>query len=258
MGKLDNKLAVVTGGGSGIGRAITEKFAAEGALVALLDFNEEQGTETVDAIKAEGGKAQFYKCDVSDSAGIASTFDSIKSEHGNVDVLVNNAGIAAVGNLETCTEEELDRIYNVNVKGVFNCLKSGIPQMLENGGGSIINLASIASSIGIPDRFAYSMSKGAAYTMTLSVATDYVDQGIRCNSISPARVHTPFVDGFIAKNYPGQEEEVFKKLSATQPIGRMGQPEEIANMALFLASDDAAFITATDFPVDGGFIKIKK
>ena len=258
MGKLDNKLAVVTGGGSGIGRAITEKFAAEGALVALLDFNEEQGTETVDAIKAEGGKAQFYKCDVSDSAGIASIFDSIKSEHGNVDVLVNNAGIAAVGNLETCTEEELDRIYNVNVKGVFNCLKAGIPQMLENGGGSIINLASIASSIGIPDRFAYSMSKGAAYTMTLSVATDYVDQGIRCNSISPARVHTPFVDGFIAKNYPGQEEEVFKKLSATQPIGRMGQPEEIANMALFLASEDAAFITATDFPVDGGFIKIKK
>ena len=258
MGKLDNKLAVVTGGGSGIGRAITEKFAAEGALVALLDFNEEQGTETVDAIKAEGGKAQFYKCDVSDSAGIASIFDSIKSEHGNVDVLVNNAGIAAVGNLETCTEEELDRIYNVNVKGVFNCLKAGIPQMLENGSGSIINLASIASSIGIPDRFAYSMSKGAAYTMTLSVATDYVDQGIRCNSISPARVHTPFVDGFIAKNYPGQEEEVFKKLSATQPIGRMGQPEEIANMALFLASEDAAFITATDFPVDGGFIKIKK
>lgn len=258
MGKLDNKLAVVTGGGSGIGRAITEKFAAEGALVALLDFNEDQANETVDAIKAQGGKVQFYKCDVSDSAGIATIFDSIKSEHGLVDILVNNAGIAAVGNLETCTEEELDRIYNVNVKGVFNCLKSGIPQMLENGGGSIINLASIASSIGIPDRFAYSMSKGAAYTMTLSVATDYVDQGIRCNSISPARVHTPFVDGFIAKNYPGQEEEVFKKLSATQPIGRMGQPEEIANMALFLASDDAAFITATDFPVDGGFIKIKK
>jgi 2-keto-3-deoxy-L-fuconate dehydrogenase len=258
MGKLYNKLAVVTGGGSGIGRAITEKFAAEGALVALLDFNEEQANDTVDAIKASGGKVQFYKCDVSDSAGIATIFDSIKSEHGLIDILVNNAGIAAVGNLETCTEEELDRIYNVNVKGVFNCLKSGIPQMIENGGGSIINLASIASSIGIPDRFAYSMSKGAAYTMTLSVATDYVDQGIRCNSISPARVHTPFVDGFIAKNYPGQEEEVFKKLSATQPIGRMGQPEEIANMALFLASDDAAFITATDFPVDGGFIKIKK
>ncbi|WDE96969.1 SDR family NAD(P)-dependent oxidoreductase [Lentisphaera profundi] len=258
MGKLDNKIAVVTGGGSGIGRAITERFAAEGAFVALLDFNEEQATETVDAIKSSGGKVQFYKCDVSDGAGIQTIFESLKAEHGPLDVLVNNAGIAAVGNVETCTEEELDRIYNVNVKGVFNCLKAGIPQMVENGGGSIVNLASIASSIGIPDRFAYSMSKGAAYTMTLSVATDYVDKGIRCNSISPARVHTPFVDGFIAKNYPGEEEEMFKKLSATQPIGRMGKPEEIANMALFLASEEAAFITGTDFPVDGGFLKIKK
>ena len=223
-----------------------------------LDFNEEQATETVDAIKSSGGKVQFYKCDVSDGAGIQTIFESLKAEHGPLDVLVNNAGIAAVGNVETCTEEELDRIYNVNVKGVFNCLKAGIPQMVENGGGSIVNLASIASSIGIPDRFAYSMSKGAAYTMTLSVATDYVDKGIRCNSISPARVHTPFVDGFIAKNYPGQEEEMFQKLSATQPIGRMGKPEEIANMALFLASEEAAFITGTDFPVDGGFLKIKK
>ena len=258
MGKLDNKVTVVTGGGSGIGRAISETYGAEGAFVALLDFNEEQGNEVVEAIKAAGGKAQFYKCDVSNISGVKQIFEKIKSEHGAVNVLVNNAGIAAVGNVEICTEDELDRIYAVNVKGVFNCLQAVIPQMVENEGGAIINMASIASSIGIPDRFAYSMSKGAAYTMTLSIATDYIDQGIRCNSISPARVHTPFVDGFIAKNYPGQEEEIFKKLSASQPIGRMAKPEEIGNLALYLASDEASFITGTDFPIDGGFIKVKK
>ena len=258
MAKLENKVSVVTGGGSGIGHAVSETFAAEGAKVMILDFNDEQAGKVAAGITAAGGQAFVYKCDVSDTALVADIFAKIKEEHGPVEVLVNNAGIAAVGNVGKCTVEELDKVYAVNVKGIFNCTQPCVEQMVENGGGAIVNLASIASHIGLQDRFAYSMSKGAAFTMMLSIATDYIDQGIRCNSVSPARVHTPFVDGFIAKNYPGQEDEMFAKLSATQPIGRMAKPEEVANMICYLASEDAAFITGTDFPVDGGFIRVKK
>ena len=174
----------------------------------------------------------------------------------NINILVNNAGIAHVGNIETVEESDLDRLYNVNIKGVYNCIKACISSMKENGTGIILNLASIASSVGITDRFAYSMSKGAVLTMTYSVAKDYINDGIRCNCISPGRVHTPFVDGFIKKNYPGKEEEMFQKLSKTQPIGRMAEPQEIADLTLFLCSDEAGFITGTDFPIDGGFIKL--
>ena len=169
---------------------------------------------------------------------------------------MNNAGIAHVGNIENTSEEDIDRLYQVNIKGVYNCIFACIPHMKKQGGGVILNMASIASTLGISDRFAYSMSKGAVLTMTYSVAKDYIGDNIRCNCISPARVHTPFVDGFIAKNYPGKEEEMFDKLSKTQPIGRMGTPEEIAALALFLCSDQAGFITGTDYPIDGGFIKL--
>ena len=169
---------------------------------------------------------------------------------------MNNAGIAHVGNIEACEEADLDRLSNVNIKGVYNCIKACIAPFKSNGGGVILNLASIASSVGIDDRFAYSMTKGAVLTMTYSMAKDYVSDNIRCNCMSPGRVHTPFVDGFIKKNYPGQEEEMFAKLSKTQPIGRMGQPQEIADLALFLCSDEAGFITGTDYPIDGGFIKL--
>jgi NAD(P)-dependent dehydrogenase (short-subunit alcohol dehydrogenase family) len=177
------------------------------------------------------------------------------ANQNQIDILVNNAGIAHVGNIEGTTESDLDRIYSVNVKGVYNCIYAVIPVM-KNKGGVILNMASIASSVGISDRFAYSMSKGAVLTMTYSVAKDYLDYGIRCNCISPARIHTPFVDGFIKKNYPGREDEMFEKLAKTQPIGRMGTPEEVANLALYLCSDEASFITGTDFPIDGGFIKL--
>lgn len=254
--KLQDKIAIVTGGGSGIGRAISERFAAEGAVVCVLDFSETEGPETVSLIEKAGGKAVFYQCDVSNEARIAEVFELIAKEQAPVDVLVNNAGVAAVGNVENCSSDDLDRIYNVNVKGVYNCLKETVKQM-KGRGGAIINMASVASHIGIPDRFAYSMSKGAVLTMSQSIATDYVGEGIRCNTISPGRVHTPFVDGFLAKNYPGQEEEMFKKLSATQPVGRMGKPEEIAGLALYLASQEAEFITGSDFAIDGGFIKVK-
>lgn len=245
---------MVTGGGSGIGRAISQAFAEQGAQVHILELNAEHARETVMAIQANSGKAQVHECDVADQEMVKAVIDEI-AKNGRIDILVNNAGIAHVGNAENTSEADFDRIYRVNVKGVYNLLHTVIPHM-KHRGGTIINMASIASSVGISDRFAYSMSKGAVLTMTYSVAKDYVTQGIRCNSISPARVHTPFVDGFISKNYPGQEEEMYAKLSATQPIGRMGRPEEIGNLAVYLASDEASFITGTDFPIDGGYIKL--
>lgn len=252
MFALDNKSTVITGGGSGIGRAISVLFARQGASVTILELNESAAQNAVEEILAAGGKAQAFSCNVADQAQVKEVFAKI----GKVDILINNAGIAHVGNLENTPEADFDKVFNVNVKGVYNCLSAAIPLMKANGGGVILNMASIASSVGLSDRFAYSMSKGAVLTMTFSVVKDYVKQNIRCNCISPARVHTPFVDGFIAKNYPDNQEEMFAKLSATQPIGRMAKPEEIANLALYLCSDEAGFITGSDYPIDGGFIKL--
>lgn len=252
---LAGKTAIITGGASGIGKAIAEKFAEQGANVHILEFNEDLGRETVQRITEAGGKARLHQCDVSKQEQVRKMVAEISME-GNIDILVNNAGIAHVGNVENTSAEDLDRVYEVNIKGIYNCLHSVIPKMKEQGGGCILNMASIASVVGLADRFAYSMSKGAALTMTYSVAKDYLDYGIRCNCISPARVHTPFVDGFIAKNYPGKEEEMFEKLSRTQPIGRMAKPLEIASLALYLCSEEASFITGTNYPIDGGFIKL--
>jgi len=251
---LKGKSAIVTGGGSGIGKAISIALAGNGAQVHILELQEEQGKETVMEIAKNGGQAKSYTCNVAEQDAVKNTINAI-AQSGQIDILVNNAGIAHIGNVETTQEADLDKIYTVNIKGIYNCIHVAIPFMRQKG-GVIINMASVASSLGIADRFAYSMSKGAVLTMTYSVAKDYLDYGIRCNSISPGRVHTPFVDGFIAKNYPGQEKEMFEKLSKTQPIGRMGAPEEIGNLALYLCSDEASFITGTDFPIDGGFTKL--
>ncbi len=255
MLRLDNKIAVITGGGSGIGRAISLVFARQGADVYILDMNEEGSRDVVKEIISAGGMGLFKKCNVAQQTEVDQVINSIYSEAGSIDILVNNAGIAHVGNLEKTDEADFDRLTAVNVKGIYNCLHAVVPFM-KGKGGVIVNMASVASTVGIPDRFAYSMTKGAVIGMTLSVAKDYLTEKIRCNSISPGRVHTPFVDGFIAKNYPGQEKEMFEKLSRTQPIGRMAEPEEVANLALYLCSDEAAFITGCDYPIDGGFIKL--
>jgi NAD(P)-dependent dehydrogenase (short-subunit alcohol dehydrogenase family) len=254
MFRLDNKTAIITGGGSGIGKAIATVFAKQGATVNILDMDEQGATNVVNDITAEGGKAKFHKCDVSKQAEVKQLIDGIAAT-GSIDILINNAGIAHVGTAETTAEADFDRLLSVNVKGVYNCLQATLPHMKQNG-GSIVNMASIASLVGIPDRFAYSMTKGAVVGMTLSVAKDYLKYNIRCNCISPARVHTPFVDGFISKNYPGKEQEMFDKLSKTQPIGRMGRPEEIGYLALYLCSNEASFITGCDYPIDGGFVKL--
>ncbi len=252
MFSLKNKSAVITGGGSGIGKAMALLFAKQGAAVHIIELNKNAADDVVNEITQSGETAFAYGCNVTSQQEVLDSFLSI----GKIDILVNNAGIAHVGNVEKTTTEDFDRIYNVNVKGVYNCLYAAIPLMKSNGAGVILNLASVAAYVGLSDRFAYSMSKGAIAAMTLSVAKDYIHDNIRCNSISPARVHTPFVDGFISKNYPGKEAEMFDQLSKTQPIGRMGAPDEIAALALYLCSDEAAFITGNDYPIDGGFIKL--
>jgi len=249
---LNNKKAVVTGGGSGIGRAISTLFAKQGAEVHIIDLTLESAQDTVDEIKKTGGDVFSYACNVANQKEVLATFKKI----GHINILINNAGIANVGKVDTTSESDFDRVMEVNVKGVYNCLFAAIPQLRLSNGGVIVNMASIAAWVGLPDRFAYSTAKGAVMAMTLSVAKDYIGEYIRCNSISPARVHTPFVDGFISKNYAGKEAEMFEKLSQSQPIGRMGKPIEIAALALFFCSDEAGFITGCDYPIDGGFIKL--
>lgn len=255
MFKLTNKVAIVTGGASGIGLEISRKYALQGAIVHIFELDIDRAEREADLIIANGGQAYIHKVNISDQKRVRQVIEKINAVQP-INVLVNNAGIGHVGTVETTTEEDMDRIYNVNIKGIYNCINAIIPFYRMNGGGVIINMVSVAATVGIPERFAYSMSKGAALTMTMQVAKDYVNENIRCNSISPARVHTPFVDGFIAKNYPGEEKEMFEKLSNTQPIGRMAKPAEVASLAVYLASDEASFLTGCDYLVDGGFVKL--
>ena len=256
MFSLQNKIAVVTGGSSGIGKAIADLFAAQGAIVYVLDLKILLGGEIVNSIKTSNSKVRMMKCDVTNQQEATEVISMIIKQTGAIHILVNSAGIAHIGNIENTYEEDFERVFQINVKGVFNITKTVVTEMKRNGSGVILNIASVASSVGIADRFAYSMSKGAVLSMSLSVARDYIHYGIRCNCISPARIHTPFVDGFLKNNYPGKEEEMFEKLSKSQPIGRMGTPAEVASLALYLCSDEASFVTGCDYPLDGGFIRL--
>ena len=251
---LATKVAVVTGAGSGIGAAIARLFARQGARVVVLDLDEAAARRTADEIGAAGGQAVAIVCDVADSGQVPRVFDRIAAGHDRIDILVNNAGIAHVGTIERTTERDFDRLFAVNVKGVYLCARAAVPIMIAQGGGVILNMASIASLIGIPERFAYSMTKGAVHTMTMSIAVDYVKQHIRCNCICPARIHTPFVDAYVARHYAGREAETMAQLASYQPIGRMGTPEEVAHLALYLCSDEASFVTGQAYPIDGGVL----
>ena len=249
---LTGRVAAVTGAASGIGRAIAAEFVRAGAHVHCLDRD---GDAVSIASQEIGGNATPHQCDVTELDSVHRVFDTIAATHP-LDILVNNAGVSHIGNVGNTSPEDFERLFRVNVQGVYLCTRAVIDGMAERRRGVIINMASVAASAGLADRFAYSMTKGAVVAMTYSIARDYVDHGVRCNSISPARVHTPFVDNFLAKAYPGREAEVFARLAAAQPVGRMGKPEEVATLARFLASDEAAFLTGTDYPLDGGFLRL--
>jgi NAD(P)-dependent dehydrogenase (short-subunit alcohol dehydrogenase family) len=252
MFDLQGKTALVTGAGSGIGAAIAKLVARRGAVVAAADLDAAAAGRIAADITQAGGAATGYPCDVSQAASVEALFRTLTAARSRLDILVNNAGIAHVGTIEQTTPDDLDRVYRVNVVGVYLCARAAVPIMLRQGAGVILNMASVASLVGLPERFAYSMSKGAVLTMTRSIAVDYMKRGIRCNCICPARIHTPFVDGYLAANYPGREAEMMKTLSEYQPIGRMGRPDEVANLALYLCSDEAAFVTGQAYPIDGG------
>lgn len=257
MFSLASKTVIVTGAGSGIGQAIAVLFAKQGANVEVFDLKLEAAQETVDIIKAAGGNGNATACDVADYVAVKALFDAVARIHGKIDILVNNAGIAHIGNALTTTEEDMDRLHRVNIKGVHACAQAALAHMTARKSGVILNMCSIAAQMGLADRFAYSMTKGAVLMMTYSIAKDFIKDGIRCNCIAPARVHTPFVDGYLAKTYPGKEAEMFQKLSEAQPIGRMAKPEEIAATALYLCSDEAGFVTGTNYTIDGGAVNLR-
>ncbi len=255
--KIKNKVSIITGAGSGIGLAIARLFAEEGSQVFILDNNENSGMKAQKEITGDGGSCTYFHCDIADEKSVKTAIKRILEKTDKIDILVNNAAVSHIGNIEQTSSEDMDRLYKINVKGLYFVTREILDSLKANGGGVILNLASIASKIALADRFAYSMSKGAVLSMTLSIAKDYIDKNIRCNCICPARVHTPFVDDFIAKNYSGQEKEMFEKLSKYQPIGRMGKPEEIARLALFLCSTDSSFITGAAYDIDGGVMTLK-
>lgn len=253
MLSLSGKTAVVTGGGSGIGRAVALRFAERGARVLLLDVDAQAAAESAALATAAGADARALSCDVSDAASVAAAFAEMAKQDLRLDILVNSAGVSHIGTLTSTDEEAFDRLYRVNVKGVYLCCREAVRRMAGHG-GVIVNMASIASHIGVEERFAYSMTKGAVLTMTRSIAVDYMAQGIRCNCVSPARVHTPFVDRYLAQNYPGREAEMFERLSKYQPLGRMASADEVAMLTLYLCSDEASFITGQALPLDGGVL----
>ncbi len=251
MFSLQNKIALVTGAGSGIGAAIAETFAHAGAFVFVTDRDETAGQGTTTKIKAQNGQVEFLPLDVTDEAACEKVAGVVRNRWQRLDILVNNAGIGHVGTMLQTTGADLDRMYAVNVRGVFNVSKVFLPGMVERKSGVILNLASIGGVVGVRDRLAYCATKFAVVGLTKSMALDHAQDGVRVNCICPGRVETPFVAQRL-KEYP-DPQKAYQEMAATQALGRMGRPDEIAAAALYLASDEAAFITGTAFLIDGGW-----
>lgn len=241
MFRLDNKRAIVTGGASGIGAAVVETLRHQGATVLVLDLD----------------PSAELRCDVTDADSVARAFEQADSG-GPLDLLICSAGIGFIGNILATTPADFDRLMAVNARGVFLCCQQAVRRMKASGrGGAIVNIGSIAAETALADRFAYSATKGAVLAMTRCIAKDCVADNIRCNCVCPARVHTPFVDAYLAKNYPGREAEQFAQLAAAQPVGRMGRPDEIAALVAYLCSDEAAFVTGAAYDIDGGVMGMR-
>lgn len=250
--RLDGKVAVVTGGGSGIGAATCRGFAEQGARVVVADVNAEHGQQVA---KNLGEAAVFCRTDVTDLSSMQAAVAAAVERFGRLDVLVNNAGIGHVGSIQETEAADWSRLINVNMSGVFHGSRAAVDQMLAQApqGGLIVNIASVAGMIGIARRFAYCATKGAVIAMTRQVAVDYVKQGIRCNAICPGTVYSPFVEGYVERFHHDTREETIKELHARQPIGRMGRPEEVADLAVYMASDEAGFMTGSAVVLDGGW-----
>nr|BBH93179.1 short-chain dehydrogenase [Thermogemmatispora argillosa] len=256
--RLDGKAALITGAGSGIGEQIALLFARQGARVVVADVRPEAAQRVAAAIVASGGQARASTLDVAEEGQVRAAMAEMAAREGRLDILVNNAGTSHVGSVLETSLEDWERVMRVNARGVFLCAREGVRQMLaqQPRGGVIINMASVAAMIGVERRLVYSASKGAVLALTRTIAADYVKQGIRCNAICPGTVHTPFVEGYLARDFAGREAEVRQQLHARQPLGRMGRPEEIAAAALYLASDEAAFVTGSALVIDGGWTAI--
>lgn len=250
--RLDGKVAFITGAGSGIGEQAARLFARQGAIVAVADVNAEGGQRVVAAITGAGGAAAFVAVDVTNAASVGAAIDAVTSQYGRLDIGVNNAGIGMVGDVLETSEEDFDRLWRVNVKGVYLCAQAEVRWMAAHGGGCIVNTASVAGIVGVDRRFAYTTTKGAVTAMTKQLALDHVKDGIRVNCVNPGTVETPFVDAYLARYHAGEEEQTRAQLRSRQLMGRLGQPDEVAHAMLYLASDEAAFVTGTALVIDGG------